>query len=40
MTDKKQFDKRRKNNKILNQKIEKGQEIFLSNDNKKEGTED
>jgi hypothetical protein len=38
--EKKQFDKRRKDNKTLSQKIEKGQEFFLSKDNKKEGTED
>jgi hypothetical protein len=38
---KNQFDKMRKDNKTLSKKkSEKGREIFLTEDNKKEGTED
>jgi hypothetical protein len=37
---KNQFDKRRKDNKTLSQKNEKGWEKTWTEDNKKEGTED
>jgi hypothetical protein len=37
---KNQFDKRRKDNKTLSQKSEKGQKKTLIEDNKKEGTKD
>jgi hypothetical protein len=37
---KNQFDKRRKDNKTLSKKSENGQKKTLTEDNKKEGTED
>jgi hypothetical protein len=37
---KNQFDKRRKDNKTPSQKNEKGRKKTLTEDNKKEGTED
>jgi hypothetical protein len=37
---KNQFDKRRKDNKTLSKKKRKGTEKILTEDNKKEGTED
>jgi hypothetical protein len=37
---KNQFDKRRKDNKTLSKKSEKGRKKTLKEDNKKEGTKD